>query len=740
MAAFPPHHLEVARLLHQHSDAPSRGLPVNFEDGIDTELYIRQVEGMVAQYFQRLQQMTGEPSLLPPKWPDAGVHADGSPSEAATHRPPHSGPEPPATPPPPAAIHHHGASGAQALSSAGAAGTSGVPPPTDLPQWLSRQHQAPPRDEPLIIQQHSPVSREAATGGFGSGNWQDLSSSQLSQEGRLHDPRGVALFQRLMQWKARADMETGQKQQEARCQEAAECSFQPQVNGKPLSRSQVPATTRLYAMGRERQREKEENCRQYEDWKVWSQCTFQPETNTELNRALHAKPKYNRPATPKVTSSPAEDTSQCTFRPTVNALPQEFRMAQSYLEQPAHQRLFAESRKPAPTPWACQDHSRPAQSPAKLQYYKQLHARAEQEIASLEQMIAGAAKALAQPQRTGDAMQSLSPHRSPPRGALRRPNSPHRTPTEVWHAAERSALFMDQEGNYYADFQALPGTLAADMVLDSGAELFTRLDPPPAWRYDTLRYEVDGRIVDTNYESSEEAEEEPPDVQHSPRSPPSGVVNFAAFLERQNALEQKRQEELEKLRTQSQDPHHPRLNRKSVKLLGKVSQESDFLGRQVGHQRRHDKELSQLTKAMAKELTFEPDINPRSKALSARGPVEFVFKDAERLQKRKEKLAKYYTDQAARDTTFHPKVNAGAGPATGRLRFGEGLKGYSRFLKAQEERRETQRQAVQKKLEREELKHCTFQPQTVELPAYIKRLAQSLSSLRDSTTSAELSS
>lgn len=81
---------------------------------------------------------------------------------------------------------------------------------------------------------------------------------------------------------------------------------------------------------------------------------------------------------------------------------------------------------------------------------------------------------------------------------------------------------------------------------------------------------------------------------------------------------------------------------------GRGTQESDFLTRQHGHQRRHAKELHQLTKDVAKDQTFEPAINPKSKALPARGPADFVFKDVERLEKKKAKLVKYYTERPGR--------------------------------------------------------------------------------------------
>eukprot|EP00667_Euglena_gracilis_P013943 EG_transcript_14426 len=375
MAVLPPQHQEFARLLQQHS-GPSPGDAAGLEGGIDTESYIRHVEGLVAQYFQRLQQLSGDPShsVLA-----GGPYPAAEPTEVAAAAAPLPSPRP-------------AAAGDDVEAEATGAGAAVLmqlhgdvaPPrrPSGAPRWPETPSSPPPQ----------PAAPPAL--GLGPGGWQDLSASRLSDEDHLTDPRGSALFQRLMQWRARTDTETAQRQREAQRQETAECSFQPRVNGKPMARSQVPATTRLYTMGRERQREREETCRQHDDWKVWSQCTFQPQTNAELNRALQAKPKYNRPTTPRLSPGPAEDTSQCTFRPAVNALAQEFRQAQSYLELPAHERLFAESKKPAPTPWACQRKGPgPAdQSPGKRKYYQQLHARAEEEIVSLEHMIASAAK------------------------------------------------------------------------------------------------------------------------------------------------------------------------------------------------------------------------------------------------------------------------------------------------------------------------------------------------------------
>ena len=112
-------------------------------------------------------------------------------------------------------------------------------------------HHAAPNEHPGKENQQPPGPAE-----------KKASTSSASKE------QTEAFIERCRKWQAKKEQECQRRQQKVKAQEVADCSFRPNINTRHQRKQKLSATERLYMMGKDRMKEREETRQQYENWKV----------------------------------------------------------------------------------------------------------------------------------------------------------------------------------------------------------------------------------------------------------------------------------------------------------------------------------------------------------------------------------------------------------------------------------------------------------------------------------------
>jgi hypothetical protein len=133
----------------------------------------------------------------------------------------------------------------------------------------------------------------------------------------------------------------------------------------------------------------------------------------------------------------------------------------------------------------------------------------------------------------------------------------------------------------------------------------------------------------------------------------------------------------------------------------------------------------------AQELTFKPAINRKAELLRSRSSFEMSYGDQLRKDT-KIKMLKLQTEQAElADATFQPKISSKAKEiGRSKLQLSDDPSHFLQWVNEKKKHQEQQRQNELLKREEDQLKDCTFKPSTTECPAYIKRIAESISKMK----------
>jgi DNA polymerase III alpha subunit (gram-positive type) len=131
------------------------------------------------------------------------------------------------------------------------------------------------------------------------------------------------------------------------------------------------------------------------------------------------------------------------------------------------------------------------------------------------------------------------------------------------------------------------------------------------------------------------------------------------------------------------------------------------------------------------ENTFKPKINQKAELLRSRSSFEMSYGDQLRHDT-KLKMLKLQNEQSQlADATFKPKISTKAKEiGRSKLQLNDDPSHFLSWINEKKKDQELQRQHEMKKREEEELKGCTFKPNTTECPAYIKRIAESISKMK----------
>lgn len=141
------------------------------------------------------------------------------------------------------------------------------------------------------------------------------------------------------------------------------------------------------------------------------------------------------------------------------------------------------------------------------------------------------------------------------------------------------------------------------------------------------------------------------------------------------------------------------------------------------------------------ELTFQPHILKKSASLPSRSVDDLCYNDAMRKETSLTTVKARVLQDRMQDVTFQPKlVSKVSMRAKSKLAFHEDPE---KFLKWYQEHQEKKKEIkVERDRERDEndIKDCTFRPDIIDCPNYIKRIAKSMAVVRQAKSQSSIQS
>ncbi|GMI06934.1 hypothetical protein TrVE_jg13056 [Triparma verrucosa] len=231
--------------------------------------------------------------------------------------------------------------------------------------------------------------------------------------------------------------------------------------------------------------------------------------------------------------------------------------------------------------------------------------------------------------------------------------------------------------------------------------------------------------------AAEEAEEE--GLRSSQRSRDVARKDFHEFLSRQNALEIKRKEHKANLTAAETPNFNPKISKKSSEIHDQNNR-GTFLQRVERNESKRETLLNRLSaqaKSIPVECTFQPSILRKSSDMPQRTPRDMSLGDAEereiktralRIKVESEELSRF-SFRPTMNTTYQTIANK---QAQGTIKVVDEPNTYMKRLKEANDKKDARMQKIKKELEQKEMEGCTFTPQTVDCPSYVKRIAHSM--------------
>ena len=208
--------------------------------------------------------------------------------------------------------------------------------------------------------------------------------------------------------------------------------------------------------------------------------------------------------------------------------------------------------------------------------------------------------------------------------------------------------------------------------------------------------------------------------------------DFQSFISRQNQTLVHKKQEVDKLTIKLQPNFKPKVSRKSMDLMSKGNR-GEFLDRVEKYNLKKETEMK-FDPEQAK-CTFKPALSKRTDKLRVRSVDEMSSGD---LLKRvtNQRMMRMRTEQEEMaEYTFKPEISAKASRSKGALKLHEDPSQVLDWYKNAIKKREDQRVNDIKSKNDKELKECTFSPEIIECPAYIKRIAKSMAIVKSARKS-----
>lgn len=204
------------------------------------------------------------------------------------------------------------------------------------------------------------------------------------------------------------------------------------------------------------------------------------------------------------------------------------------------------------------------------------------------------------------------------------------------------------------------------------------------------------------------------------------------FLARQAAAQKKKEVHTEAVAAALAPPLQPQLCARSLEIAQATRQGTSFLERVTNQVARREQEAAKMRARLARDpdCTFQPAINPASRALPPRGVEDLSRGDQIKRETAVRLLRLRVEAQQLDGITFAPSINDTSRQAQGRLRVLQDPESYVQRLQAEAALAEHRARAQAEAAQAAELANCTFHPVVHDAPTYVKRIARSMALAR----------
>ncbi len=185
----------------------------------------------------------------------------------------------------------------------------------------------------------------------------------------------------------------------------------------------------------------------------------------------------------------------------------------------------------------------------------------------------------------------------------------------------------------------------------------------------------------------------------------------------------------------SEPSFQPDVNPKSMKIVNR-SRKGTFLDRCQQDQLRREQSTNRLTgQSVDPTCTFHPELSSKGLRMRSRSIYELSRGDLHKKETNQRIIRLKTEQEELKNLTFQPALVTQHSTQNQKIRSTLQLKdnpsGFIERYSIEQKQNEMVRQKIQEQRVLEELKECTFNPQTKECPNYIKRIARSLSVVKN---------
>ena len=202
--------------------------------------------------------------------------------------------------------------------------------------------------------------------------------------------------------------------------------------------------------------------------------------------------------------------------------------------------------------------------------------------------------------------------------------------------------------------------------------------------------------------------------------------NFREFMNRQIHTAEKKSQHINQLKRSMKPKFTPKLCRKSISLSEQYVK-GEFLDRLEKDLSRRNELENKLSVSVDNNCTFTPGINAKSKHLKPRSSYEMSKGDFQRKENHQRQIRLKAEQETLQDMTFKPEITSKAkSSAKSKLKLStDGPSFLDKYKNDQQKAHEKRLYELNEK-RKVELEGCTFQPQTIDCPSYVKRIAKSM--------------
>ncbi len=169
----------------------------------------------------------------------------------------------------------------------------------------------------------------------------------------------------------------------------------------------------------------------------------------------------------------------------------------------------------------------------------------------------------------------------------------------------------------------------------------------------------------------------------------------------------------------------------------KKQNRGEFLDRVDAEVHKRESLEKMIYEQYREEYSFQPEVTSRAAAQRSRSVYELSRGDLHKKETTQRILRLRNEQEELANLTFQPKINNLSRESKSVLQILVDPTGFLDRYSTTQKKNEDYRQKVMEEKSQAEFEVCTFKPTTKECPAYVKRIARSLSVVKSARQSSE---